>query len=134
MSITSLNAGAAYNKVSNMQVPKSGESKLPASYKASKSQFLKSLASANSAVKTGSITSSEKSRSFGLGDLVSQNLAKARKSTNQAENFSTKSLVNKASLVDVVTSLNEADVMVKTIVKVRDTVINAYNDILKMPI
>ena len=40
----------------------------------------------------------------------------------------------KANVVDVVTSVAEAEVALKTMVAVRDRVIGAYQDIMRMPI
>lgn len=40
----------------------------------------------------------------------------------------------KANVMDVVTAVAETDVAVSTLVSVRDKVIQAYEDILKMPI
>ena len=40
----------------------------------------------------------------------------------------------KANVMDVVTAVAETDVAVSTLVSVRDRVIQAYEDILKMPI
>lgn len=51
-----------------------------------------------------------------------------------AEELSKAALAGKASLRDVVTAVNNAELTLETVVSVRDKVINAYNDILKMPI
>ena len=40
----------------------------------------------------------------------------------------------KANVMDVVTAVAETDVAVSTLVSVRDRVIQAYEDIMKMPI
>jgi len=40
----------------------------------------------------------------------------------------------KANVMDVVTAVAETDVKVSTLVSVRDKVIAAYEDIMKMPI
>ena len=40
----------------------------------------------------------------------------------------------KANMVDVVTAVAETEVAIETLVSVRDKVIPAYEDIMKMPI
>ncbi len=133
MTTTKLMASNAYNKMMGLDVARSdSKSSLPAAYKIGKSNFLRSLEATNSAMQTGSIAAPKKS-SLGVGDLIMENLSKVRNSLNASEKVSAKSLVKEASLVDVITSLNEVDVMVRTMIKMRDTVINSYNDILKMP-
>ncbi|MDY0243081.1 MAG: flagellar hook-basal body complex protein FliE [Rhodospirillaceae bacterium] len=43
-------------------------------------------------------------------------------------------IAGKADIRDVVTAVNNAEVTLQTVVAVRDKVISAYSDILKMPI
>lgn len=52
----------------------------------------------------------------------------------EAEELSKAALAGKASLRDVVTAVNNAELTLETVVSIRDKVINAYNDIIKMPI
>jgi flagellar hook-basal body complex protein FliE len=40
----------------------------------------------------------------------------------------------KANIVDVVTAVSESEVAIDTLVSVRDKVISAYEEIMKMPI
>jgi flagellar hook-basal body complex protein FliE len=60
-------------------------------------------------------------------DSVSQS---AVKSDAQAQAVAS----GKANMVDVVTAVAETETAVQTLVSVRDKVISAYEDILKMPI
>lgn len=55
-------------------------------------------------------------------------------SAKEAEDLSKAALAGKASLRDVVTAVNNAELTLETVVTVRDKVISAYNDIIKMPI
>jgi flagellar hook-basal body complex protein FliE len=55
-------------------------------------------------------------------------------SAKEAESLSKAALAGKASLRDVVTAVNNAELTLETVVSIRDKVINAYNDIIKMPI
>lgn len=71
------------------------------------------------------------------GDFASmvKNIAQdAIDSGKQAEEMSKAALAGKASLRDVVAAVNNAELTLETVVSVRDKVISAYNDILKMPI
>ncbi len=70
--------------------------------------------------------------SFGnmLKDAMNSVIETSRKSDAQS-----KQVVNgKANLVDVVTAVSETEVAVDAVVAVRDRVIQAYEDILKMTI
>lgn len=69
-----------------------------------------------------------------FADLISDQIGEVRQATSTAELTSAKSLTGQADLVDVVTSVSNAEMVVDTVVAVRDRVISAYNDILKMPI
>lgn len=51
-----------------------------------------------------------------------------------AEKTSLKSLTGDTGLVDIVTAVSSAEVTLETVVSVRDRVIQAYQDIIKMPI
>ena len=78
--------------------------------------------------------SEEAGQSF--GSLVKDALASVRqagaKSDAQAQLMAAGT--SKANIVDVVTAVAETETAVQTLVSVRDKVISAYEDILKMPI
>jgi flagellar hook-basal body complex protein FliE len=69
-----------------------------------------------------------------FGALVDDAIGSIQKSTEAAELTGAKALVSQADMVDVVTAVSNAEMVVDTVVSVRDKVISAYNDILKMPI
>ena len=50
------------------------------------------------------------------------------------EAMSLKAIANQADLNEVVQAVTQAEVALQTVVAVRDRVIQAYNDIIKMPI
>ncbi len=66
--------------------------------------------------------------------LVSDAIDDVNKATATAEITGAKAMVDQADMVDVVTAVSNAELVVDTVVTVRDKVISAYNDILKMPI
>jgi flagellar hook-basal body complex protein FliE len=65
-----------------------------------------------------------------LKDVVSAVSDAAHKSDIQAQAVA----AGKANMVDVVTAVAESETALQTMVSVRDKVIAAYEDILKMPI
>ena len=71
-------------------------------------------------------------QSFGamLKDAVGSVLDAGHKSDAQAVAMAK----GKANVMDVVTAVAETDVAVSTLVSVRDRVISAYEDIMKMPL
>lgn len=72
--------------------------------------------------------------SSAFSSLVTDALGDVVDSTKTAELTSAKAIVNEADVVDVVTAVSNAELVVQTVTTVRDKVISAYNDILKMPI
>jgi flagellar hook-basal body complex protein FliE len=52
----------------------------------------------------------------------------------KSEELSKQAIAGKADVRDVVAAVNNAELTLQTVVAVRDKVINAYSDILKMPI
>lgn len=70
--------------------------------------------------------------SFGsiLKEVVSTVVEAGRKSDVQTQ----MAAAGKANMVDVVTAVAETETAIETLVSVRDKVIAAYEDILKMPI
>ena len=54
--------------------------------------------------------------------------------TAKSEVTSMQAITKEADLIDVVTSVANAELVVETVVAVRDRVIQAYNDIIRMPI
>lgn len=69
-----------------------------------------------------------------FGDLVSESLLTSKAGAYKAEAISTKGLLGKADLTDVITAVSNAELSLNTVVAVRDRMINAYQDIIKMPI
>lgn len=67
-------------------------------------------------------------------DMVGQSLNRAAATGYNSEATSMANLKGKAGLADVVTAVNEAETALNTVVAVRDKVIGAYNDIIKMQI
>ena len=66
--------------------------------------------------------------------LLENTVTGAEQKLNAAEQLSAQAAVGKAELVDVVTAIAAAETSLETMLAVRDEVIRAYQDILRMPI
>jgi len=70
----------------------------------------------------------------GFADLLKQAADGAIGSLQQGEAASIKAVSGKADIAEVVTAVTNAEVSLQTVTAVRDRVIQAYQDILRMPI
>jgi flagellar hook-basal body complex protein FliE len=70
----------------------------------------------------------------GFGDILSSAVGSISKAGAGAEGAITNAAMGKGDLVDVVTAVAAAEATMETVVAVRDEVIKAYNDIMRMPI
>lgn len=68
-----------------------------------------------------------------FSDMVKDAVVDAVDSGRKAENLSMNAITGKADLRDVVTAVTNAELTLETVVAIRDKVVNAYNEILKMP-
>ena len=69
-----------------------------------------------------------------FGELVSQAVGDSIETNKAAEAAAAGNLVNKTSVDDLAIAITNADLTLRTVVAVRDKVIAAYQDIIKMPI
>jgi flagellar hook-basal body complex protein FliE len=69
-----------------------------------------------------------------FASLVRDAAGSALDTMKNSETMSTKALAGKADLNEVVTAVTNAEVTLQTVLAVRDKVIQAYQDILRMPI
>ena len=86
-----------------------------------------------SAIKPGGSSATNETGSDFLG-MVKGAAQGAIDANRQAEQVSKDALAGKADLTDVVTAVASAEQTLRTVVTVRDKVISAYQEILKMPI
>ena len=70
----------------------------------------------------------------GFADLLKQAADGAVGALKQGEAASLKAVTGKADISEVVTAVTNAEVALQTVTAVRDRVIQAYQDILRMPI
>jgi len=91
------------------------------------------------ASKSMALSQPEATASTGAGggsfaDLVKSSLGDAIDIQRQGEQMSMKAAAGKADLTQVVTAVTNAEVTLQTVVAVRDKVVGAYQDILRMAI
>ena len=69
-----------------------------------------------------------------FASMLKDGAKSAIESSRKSEELSKQAIAGKADVRDVVAAVNSAELTLQTVVAVRDKVIGAYNDILKMPI
>lgn len=69
-----------------------------------------------------------------FGQLVKDAIGSLQQSARASDTQSQALAAGKANLVDVVTAVSETEVAIDTLVSVRDKVISAYEEIMRMPI
>lgn len=69
-----------------------------------------------------------------FGDFLKDQVSAVRGTSVDSEKVAIASLGGKADLVDVVTAISAAEITLETVVAVRNKVIGAYNEIIRMPV
>jgi flagellar hook-basal body complex protein FliE len=69
-----------------------------------------------------------------FASLLREGAKNAIESGKKSEQMAQQAIAGKADVRDVVAAVNNAELTLQTVVAVRDKVIGAYSDILKMPI
>jgi flagellar hook-basal body complex protein FliE len=72
--------------------------------------------------------------SVDFGSLVQEAIRQAGQSATAAEHQALAVAAGQADIVDVVTAIAAAETQLQTVIAVRDQVIQAYQEILRMPI
>ena len=70
----------------------------------------------------------------GFADMVRDAVGNVEATVRNAEEMTAAAAAGQAEMVDVVTAVAAAEVQLETVVAVRDQVIRAYQDVLRMPI
>lgn len=107
MSIGALDAAAAYGRAITSSGPKIGEAEGPGAASPA---------------------------SGGFGGMIENFVTEAAGSLRTAEAASAKQVAGKGDLIDVVTAIGAAETALDTVVAVRDRVVNAYSEIMRMQI
>ncbi len=69
-----------------------------------------------------------------FADLVKGAIEEAKKIGERSEKLSIAGITDSADIGQVVTAVAEAEVTLQTVVAIRDKVLDAYKDIIRMPI
>lgn len=69
-----------------------------------------------------------------FGQLLEQSLNGVVEAGKKSDALSTDMVNGKANVVDVVTAVSQTELAIESLVAVRDRVINAYEEIMRMPI
>lgn len=70
----------------------------------------------------------------GFGSMIESMVSETAGSLRNAETQSVKQIGGKGDLIDVVTAIGAAETALDTVVAVRDRVVSAYSDIMRMQI
>src|SRR5262245_20393304 len=70
----------------------------------------------------------------GFADILKSAISDAVGTSKHAEHQMAAQVAGKAELVDVVTAISAAEASLETVMAVRDQVISAYQEIMRMPI
>lgn len=69
-----------------------------------------------------------------FGDVLRDSIQENVKVMEAGEQASAQAITGEANIVDVVQAVNKAEMTLNTVVSLRDRMVQAYNDIMSMPI
>lgn len=72
--------------------------------------------------------------SFSFGSLIKSAVDKVVQTQKASEDMSAQAVLGKANLTDVVQAVSEAEITLQTVMTVRDRLVAAYQEIMRMPI
>jgi flagellar hook-basal body complex protein FliE len=131
-----LNASSAYSKLGDNFPMFQVENDSKTNFNAMLQQTMSNLASHAAPTLTNNVSalSAIASQDSGLMKIAKDALSKARNTLKKGESIGNLAMAKQASLTDVVTALSEAEIVLQSVITIRDKVIAAYQDIIKMPI
>lgn len=89
---------------------------------------------ANTAKAASALTNDEVQRGPSFGDIMKESAMNAIRTLRAGENASARAITGEASLPEVVQAVASAEVTLQTVVAVRDRLVSAYQEIMRMPI
>src|SRR3712207_9551007 len=95
---------------------------------------MKAYAAAQNTASVGGTGAAGAAGGLNFADLVKNAIENTTHSTKAAEAQMAAQVQGKAELIDVVTSVAAAEASLETVMAVRDQVIAAYQEIMRMPI
>lgn len=69
-----------------------------------------------------------------FGSMLKGAMEQTMKSTSNAESLMSQQAQGKAELIDAVTAVSSAETSLQSVIAIRDQVISAYQEIMRMPI
>ena len=84
----------------------------------------------NAVTKDAGVSAPDDGTTGAFGDLVKQGLQNAVDLQHKSEAISGKALAGKADMTDVLQAVTDAEMALKTVIAVRDKVVQAYNSIM----
>ncbi|ESQ74581.1 flagellar hook-basal body complex protein FliE [Asticcacaulis sp. AC402] len=69
-----------------------------------------------------------------FGKMLQGAMEQTLKSTGQAEHMMIQQQAGQAELIDAVTAVSSAELQLQSVIAIRDQVISAYQEIMRMPI
>jgi flagellar hook-basal body complex protein FliE len=93
-----------------------------------------SIAKIGADLPASQIQSATQSTAPNFGDFLSNAMKDVSSTLKQGEQAASLQTTGQANIVDVVNAVNQAEITLDTVVAVRDKVIAAYQDIMRMPI
>ncbi len=91
-------------------------------------------AAAGRAVEKGAETGLSPTAGSGFGEVLKNTLEQSVEAAKQSEAVSLKAIAGQADMQDVVLAISNAETALGTMVAVRDKVISAYQEIMRMSI
>ena len=89
---------------------------------------------ANMAAPSAGAVSSGAGETANFGDALSRAVQNAVATSREAEAASTRGLMGEGSVTDLVVAVGRAELTLQTAVAVRDRVVAAYQEVMRMPI
>jgi flagellar hook-basal body complex protein FliE len=86
------------------------------------------------AMSIGSIGGGGAAKGVDFGDLLKSAMNDVSSTAKAAEFKMAEQVAGRAELIDVVTAISSAEASLETVMAVRDQVISAYQEIMRMPI
>ncbi len=81
----------------------------------------------------GDAVAQDESSKSSFSNLLKDGLQSAIDTQYKAESMKMDAITGKVDLADLVTSVNNAELSLNTVIAVRDKIIGAYQDIIRMP-
>lgn len=88
----------------------------------------------NAGIAAKATPASVDAQATGFGDLLKEAMTSVTEAGKATDQTALSQVAGKADMIDVVTAVTETELAVQTLVTVRDRVITAYQEVMRMPI